>query len=179
MQPECQLPVTLTCFQPLVVLPLSVLYLYSGITWNIDSGVLINWTCSKYSSYEVQRCFSCGTGAVHLCRELLALPQHWELLPWDISNNFSKSGSSGKRHNQYFPKWYEVPFKLIKIIWQNDFKRQHLFRSGFNHYSEICPRAGQRAANFWLQNELLNILGTFFLFCSAWGILCIFCVPIQ
>lgn len=113
MQPECQLPVTLTRFQPLVVLPLSVLYLYSRITWNIDSRVLINWTCSKYSSYEVQRCFSCRTGAVYLCRELLVLSQHFEFLPWDISNNFSKSGNSGKRHKQYFLKWYELPFILI------------------------------------------------------------------
>lgn len=113
MQPECQLPVTLTCLQPLVVLPLSVLYLYSRITWNIDSGVLINWTCSKYSSYEVQRCFSCRTGAVYLCRELLALSQHFESFPRDISYNFSKSRNSGKRHKQYFLKLGELPFKLI------------------------------------------------------------------
>lgn len=102
MQPECQLPVTLTCFQPLVVLPLSVLYLYRRITWNIDSGVLINWSCSKYSSCEVGRCFSCRTGAVCLCRELPAPSQLSQSFPWDMSNNFSKSGNGGKRHKQHF-----------------------------------------------------------------------------
>lgn len=93
---------TLTCFKPLVVLPLSVLYLYSRITWNIDSRVLINWTCPKYSSYKVQHYFSCRTGAVYLCKELLVFPQCFQFFPWDISSNVSKSRNSQKKLQTVF-----------------------------------------------------------------------------